>query len=102
MINDFDKSSIEMAEWSCASCGCVQWMPKTFNDQLRTSHNNFWCLNGHPNIYKKKTELEELQGTLMNEYAKNAQLEATINSLNKKIEELDKSFLDRFFPKKNK
>lgn len=54
MINDFDKSSIDMVDWSCARCGCVQWMPKLYNEQLRSNHNAFYCINGHGNVYPEK------------------------------------------------
>ena len=88
MANNIAKSEIEMYEWGCATCGCVQWMPKNFNDQLRASHDTFYCLIGHRNVYTSKTPIEEIEGKLMNEYAKNAQLEA-------KIEKLKKSFINR-------
>jgi hypothetical protein len=57
MINDFDKSSIQMVDWSCANCGCTQWMPQEFNEQLRKNHNTFYCINGHGNVYNKKTDI---------------------------------------------
>lgn len=95
MINDIDKSSIEMIDWSCANCGCVQWMPQTFNEQLRVNHKTFYCINGHGNIYKEKTNIEEIQGKLMNEFSKNAQLETVIKRLNIKVEKLERSFINR-------
>jgi hypothetical protein len=83
MINDIDQSSVEMIDWMCCSCGCVQWMPKTFNEKLRSSHQPFYCLNGHVQVYTKKTELEEFELKLAAEYAKNAQLESRIKALEK-------------------
>ena len=97
MINDIDKSSIDMIDWSCANCGCQQWMPKDFNEQLRNNHNTFYCVNGHGNVYNKKTDIEEIQGKLMNEYSKNAQLEKVISDLKTKVEKLEKSFVNRIF-----
>lgn len=99
MINDFDKSSIEMIDWSCANCGCTQWMPKELNDHLIKNHKTFYCLHGHGNHYSKKTEIEEIQGKLMNEYAKNAQLEKVIIELKTKVQKLERSFINRIFKK---
>lgn len=88
----FEKNDayIEMHDWFCASCGCLMSMPKELNGQLRRSHAKFYCVSGHVNMYSTKTELEEVQGKLMNEYAKNAQLE-------KEIEKLKKSVVNRIF-----
>lgn len=97
MINDIDKSSIDMINWSCANCGCQQWMPKVFNEQIRNNHKTFYCVNGHRNFYSKKTDVEEIQGKLMNEYSKNAQLETVISDLKTKVEKLEKSFVNRIF-----
>ncbi len=83
--NEIASSEVEMVEWSCATCGCVQWMPKGLNDSLRSNHNSFYCVTGHANVYTKKTNIEEIQGKLMNEYAKNAQLETEINKLKKSL-----------------
>jgi len=60
MINDIDKSSIDMVDWSCANCGCQQWMPKDFNESLRRSHNTFYCVNGHGNVYGGKIGIDNL------------------------------------------
>lgn len=90
MIIDNNISEIEMVEWPCASCGCVMWMPKSLNEQLKGSHATFYCVSGHSNVYAKKTPVEEIEGKLMNEYAKNAQLES-------KVKELEKSFINRIF-----
>lgn len=90
MINDIDKSSIDMSDWQCAKCGCQQWMPQKLNAQLRRTHNTFYCVNGHANHYYKKTDSEEIENKLMNEYSKNAQLES-------RIKQLEKSFLNRIF-----
>ena len=100
MKNDIDKSSINMVEWSCCSCGCTQWMPKDFNEQLRVSHKTFYCINGHPQLYNKKTDTEVIEGKLMNEYSKNAQLENTINQLNIKVKKLEQSFINRIIKPK--
>lgn len=111
MINDIDKSSIEMVEWTCASCGCVQWMPLSFNEKLRENHKTFHCLNGHAQGYYSKTSIEQLEDKLAGEYAKNAQLEARISQLeheNSEIssikeslklisEKANKSFLKKIF-----
>lgn len=86
-------AEIDMYEWSCATCGVVMHMPKDFNDQLRKSHQTFYCLTGHKNVYNTKTDIEEVQGKLMNEYAKNAQLEA-------EIKKLKTSLVNRILPPK--
>lgn len=80
-----------MSEWRCASCDCLMTMPKTLEDKLRETHNRFFCVFGHGNSYNKKTGIEDLQGKLMNEYAKNAQLETEITKLKK-------SFINRILP----
>jgi len=80
---DIDKSSLEMTEWTCCACGCVQWMPTDHNDSLRRSHKTFYCVNGHSQHYPKKTPIEEVEEKLMNEYSKNAQLESRIKKLEK-------------------
>lgn len=97
MINDIDKSSIEMCDWHCCTCSCVQWMPKDKNEHLRKNHKPFYCVNGHANYYGTKTDIEEVQGKLMNEYAKNAQLETKIKDLEKEIQRLSKSAVNRIF-----
>lgn len=89
-MNDENISTIEMYEWSCANCGVVMWMPKSLNSQLRDSHATFYCISGHANIYSKKTNIEEIEGKLANEYAKNAQLEG-------EIEKLKKNLINRIF-----
>lgn len=83
---------VEMFEWRCAECGLTMTMPEHINNQLRQSHKIFYCIHGHSNVYSKKTPIEEIEGKLMNEYAKNAQLED-------KIKELEKTFLNRIFKK---
>jgi hypothetical protein len=83
---------IEMYDWNCARCGCAMSMPQELNAQLRSNHKEFYCVSGHPNVYNKKTDIEDIQGKLMNEYAKNAQLEAEIARLNK-------SLINRIFKK---
>ena len=94
MNNYADNESVQMYKWSCASCGCIMCMTDNFNNKLRESHQTFYCVNGHANIYNKKTNIEDIEAKLMNEYAKNAQLE-------EKIKELNKSLINRIFtPKK--
>lgn len=85
-----NESTIEMYEWACASCGCVMWMPTDMNEQLRSSHKTFFCISGHRNVYNTKTDIEEVELKLTNEYAKNAQLES-------RIKELEKSLINRIF-----
>jgi hypothetical protein len=84
-MSDENISSIEMYEWGCANCGVVMWMPKALNGQLKLSHNTFYCISGHANVYSKKTEIEEVEGKLANEYVKNAQLEGEIKKLKKSL-----------------
>jgi len=100
MKSESNKSSISMFEWSCCSCGCVQWMPEDYNEQLRLSHKNFFCINGHTQGYIKKPDTEVVEGKLMNEYSKNAQLENTINQLNIKVKKLEQSFINRIIKPK--
>lgn len=76
---------IEFIEWSCARCGCVNCMPTSFNEQLRATHKTFWCVNGHANVYNHRSSLEVTEEKLMNEYAKNAQLEVQIKKINKSL-----------------
>ena len=97
MIDDYAKSSVEMHEWMCANCGIVQWMPKDFDEKLRNSHQVFYCVNGHQNVYKQKTKVEDLQDKLANKYSVNSQLESLVNKLRSENEELKKSFVNRIF-----
>jgi len=97
-----DNLFIEMYEWACPTCGCTMQMTKNFNDSLRATHKIFYCLNGHGNVYSKRTEFEEVQGMLMNEYAKNAQLEKKIVDQEKEITRLKKSFINRIFKNSGK
>lgn len=75
----------EYSYWNCATCNCRQSMPTDFMERLRGNHNAFFCYNGHKNYFNKKTDIEEVEGKLMNEYAKNAQLEAQIKELKDEI-----------------
>lgn len=88
------EETIEMYAWGCATCGCLMAMPKKLNDQLRSNHQTFYCISGHSNYYSKKTDMEEVEGKLMNEYSRNAQLE-------NKIKELEsRGIIDRIINKK--
>jgi hypothetical protein len=42
----------------CCNCGIVFAMPQSFSDQLKVSHANFYCPNGHPQHYAGKSEAE--------------------------------------------
>jgi hypothetical protein len=96
-----DVSKIEMYEWQCCTCGCTMWMPKFFNDSLRRTHQTFYCVCGHSNHYAKKTDTEELEGKLVNEYSKNAQLEKEIEKLRTKILN-HRSLFSKLFKRKTK
>jgi cell division protein FtsL len=86
--------NIGMVDWQCASCGVAMSMPEDLNDQLKDNHKTFYCVSGHANVYKKKTEVQEVENKLMNEYAKNAQLEAKIKELE------NRGLVNRIFNKK--
>lgn len=88
-----------MIDWNCANCGCTQWMPADFNTTLRNNHKTFYCVNGHGNVYNKKTDIEEIEGKLANEYAKNAQLEKLVENLTTENNELKKTFFQKLFNK---
>ena len=70
-----------MIEWNCCKCGIVGKMPTTLNEQLIANHKTFYCVHGHSQCYAKKTSIEEVEEKLMNEYAKNAQLEKRVKDL---------------------
>lgn len=84
--------NIEMYDWHCANCNCLQSMTEDLNERLRANHKTFYCVNGHPNVYNTPTPIDEVECKLMNEYAKNAQLE-------KEVERLNKSLINRIFKK---
>jgi hypothetical protein len=73
-------------------------MPQDLNDQFRSNHKSFYCVNGHGNVYNKKTTIEELENKLANEYSKNAQLEIKIVKLEKELDDIkSSSFFKKLF-----
>lgn len=81
--DEYDDDSFygDMAIWTCATCGLEGHMPIAHYDSLCASHKYFYCLNGHRNRFLDKTSREELESKLLQEYAKNAQLERTLNKI---------------------
>lgn len=77
-----------MMEWSCATCGIVQWMPEEMNEQLRKTHDTFFCLTGHRNVYRAPTDTEALEEKLASAYSSNAQLEARLKVVEKENADL--------------
>ena len=49
---------------SCCNCGVLFCLTTTFRDQLRQTHNQFYCPNGHPQWFPAKTEADKLRETL--------------------------------------
>lgn len=90
---------VEYYFWNCATCNCRQSIPLDFILRLRENHNTFYCYNGHKNVFNKKTELEEVESKLMNEYAKNAQLENTISELKKELQVYKSNVFIKLFGK---
>jgi hypothetical protein len=46
---------------TCTECGILMAIPLEFDARLRSTHRNFYCLNGHPQHYAGKTEIENLR-----------------------------------------
>lgn len=53
--------SLELIEIACADCGIYIFMSTKMNEQKRTSHKHFYCLNGHSNYYPGDTVEDELR-----------------------------------------
>lgn len=82
---------VEMHQWQCASCGISMFMPEHVNTSLKQSHKTFYCIHGHPNLYSTKMPTEEIEGKLLNEYSKNAQLDGTVKKLRRRIKLLTRA-----------
>lgn len=48
---------------SCANCGVPFGMPRNLNKQRREDGSDFWCVNGHANVYRD-TEADKLKRKL--------------------------------------
>ena len=49
---------------SCCNCGITFAIPNDFDNGRRKDHNNFYCPNGHPLSYNKKSEEDILSEKL--------------------------------------
>lgn len=90
--------NVEMVDWECCTCGCLMSMTERFNRQLRSTHERFYCLNGHGQSYTKTEDqrtVDNLETKLASEYAKNAQLEDLLKKANERNAELEKSILQK-------
>jgi hypothetical protein len=91
--------SIEFTEHICISCGCVFYVPDTFDTQRRRDKKSFFCYNGHSQAYVKSAEeevREEMQRKLAErdrviqsnaEYS--TRLSRELNELKKKCKPVD-------------
>jgi hypothetical protein len=43
---------------TCIECGCLFGVTEEFQKQLKRSHRNFYCPNGHGQHYPEKTDAE--------------------------------------------
>ncbi len=48
----------ELVPLDCASCGTTFAITRRYMTARRRDHANFWCPNGHCNIYKGESDLE--------------------------------------------
>jgi hypothetical protein len=63
----------------CINCGCEFGLPVEFRDELKKSHQVFYCPNGHNMIYSAKSEAEKVRDELKRKEAElAAQVEAKI------------------------
>jgi len=54
----------ELTIVTCASCGIVFGVPPGKIEDLRKTHKDFYCPNGHMNYYQKKSREEKLEDQL--------------------------------------
>lgn len=52
---------VTLVALDCASCSVAFAVTDDFNTRRREDHNDFYCPNGHPNVYKGKTEADKLR-----------------------------------------
>lgn len=51
-------------EETCIFCGISFFMPEAFQQERTRDHKNFYCPNGHGQIYASETEAERLRKEL--------------------------------------
>ena len=54
---------VEMHEICCTECGVVFMITKSHKEQLKNSHEGFYCPNGHQLYYEGKTDAQKLAQT---------------------------------------
>jgi uncharacterized C2H2 Zn-finger protein len=69
--------SIEAITVCCAECGIPFSMPKNYQQELRESHQSFYCPSGHGNHYPEKNKADILQEKLNQKQNEIAQLSAS-------------------------
>ena len=59
-----------LVKQSCCSCGVIFGIENYHNEELRKSHQGFYCPNGHSQHYTAKSAAEILQDELTREKAR--------------------------------
>ncbi len=87
---------IDLHEMNCCSCKILFWVSNRHNEQLRKSHETFYCPNGHAQSYlgesvdeklkKSKRQLVNAQDARDNLVRSNSALRGVITKLKKKLD----------------
>lgn len=58
-------ANVQMETTECYKCGITFGYPKDYGNKLRSTHENFYCPNGHGQFFPSKSEKEILKDDLM-------------------------------------
>lgn len=81
----------------CATCGCLFGLPAQLQDRLRNNHGDFYCPNGHCNVYRGETqeekvrkELKRKEQELANATIEKIQLQNELDKSNRKLKRVQR------------
>lgn len=73
--------NIQMSIQVCINCGIVFAITKKYEDQLRKSHESFYCPNKHSQYYSSESDAEKLKKQLKQSQCKFEEKESCCNRL---------------------
>lgn len=91
--------TLQLSHFECASCGVVFGLSQNLERNLRETHRNFFCPNGHTLSFRSKTEadlerdrritaekkLQEANADVAIARAEKAKAEAALNRTKKRV-----------------
>lgn len=76
---------------SCYKCGVSFGVSQSFRNQLRESHESFYCPNGHSQHFYGKTDAEKIQEKLDRERAAHERTRCNVRAANRRTEKEKRS-----------